>query len=95
MTTTNTALKLGDTVTAIYGDDLVTGVIVGYDHRGGVQLAFSSPQRVGRRTEDRGVFVSPDMRHGMRLVTSGPGLSDNDVIFVSGHGTFLRAEVSR
>src|SRR6185369_15736369 len=67
MTNTTTAtLKLGDTVTAQYGDVTVTGVIDMFDYSGYVHVRFKAPQDLGFRVESDGVAISPWNRSTIR-----------------------------
>jgi hypothetical protein len=79
---TNTvALKIGDEVTAVYGDSTIRGTISGYDFSGYVYLKFSTPQDLGIRIENDGVALSPGpQRKSMNLVKAGPGLTDEDLV---------------
>lgn len=96
-TTTKATLKLGDTVTATYGNVTVTGVIDGFSG-GWVMLKFLAPQDLGNRIETDGVGIDPGRLNTIKLVSAGPALTWDDVVVMPvgvGGGQWLRAGAVR
>lgn len=74
-----TQLKLGDVVSAKYGNVTVTGKIQYFDGSGYIHLDFAEPQNLGNRIENEGVCIHPSDRWSVKLVKSGPELTWDDV----------------
>lgn len=75
-----TTFKLGDLVTAEYGDVTVTGILSGFDGSGYAYLDFETPQDLGNRIEPKGVAIDPWRRATMKLVKAGPALTQDDIL---------------
>lgn len=72
-------LKLGDTVSATYGNVTVTGIIEGFGD-GWIFLYFETPQDLGNRIESEGVGIRPSDRASVKFVKSGPALTEDKIV---------------
>jgi hypothetical protein len=93
---TTTKAKLGDTVTALYGDTTVTGVIEGISG-GWVMLRLTVAADLGFRVEPAGggLGIRPCDTHTIKVVVSAP-VATNILRMPAdlGGGVFLRKEVA-
>lgn len=92
MNTTKTVLKLGDKVTATYGNVTVEGIIDGFAG-GWIMLKFERPQDLGNRIETDSVGIRPCDRESVKLVSAGPALTEANVLQMPlsvGGGVWLR-----
>lgn len=88
----NAKLKLGDTVTAEYGDTTVTGIIEGFSH-GWIMLKLEKPVDLGYRIAEVGLGIRPCDRHTVKLVKSGPEVTESDIVTLEPGNFWLRSGV--
>lgn len=87
-----TVLKLGDKVSATYGNVTVEGIIEGFGD-GWIFLYFETLQDLGNRIESEGVGIRPSDRASVRLIEGGPALTEDKIVTMPvgvGGGAWLR-----
>lgn len=91
----NARIKLGDKVSALYGETTVVGIISMFDMSGHIHLDLTQPADLGFRVETESLCIAPYNRSTVKVIEAGPELAAADVGGVSGCGVvFLRAKVA-
>ncbi len=86
-----TRIKLGDKVSALYGETTAIGIVRGFDMSGYVYLDLTQPADLGFRVETESLAIPPYNRSTVQVIEAGPALTDENVGEVLGH-VFLRTK---
>lgn len=95
--TTKTVLKLGDKVSATYGNSTAVGIIDSFVG-GWVGLKLTQPCDMGFRVETDVLSIDPGRRNTIKLIASGPALTEGEIVelpgWAAGGGPALTTEAA-
>jgi hypothetical protein len=70
-----TRIKLGDKVSALYGETTVFGIVRSFDYSGYICLDLTQPADLGFRVETESLVIAPHNRGTVKIIEAGPELT--------------------